>query len=277
MKEQRPDNRKPERGVMKLKEGALIAKTEKAFLKKPEGSYRYSRKDLISEIGVYLLFALILYLFYKSVFAFLLLPAGIFFYHRYHRQQLIQKYKETLNVQFKDALISITAALRAGYSMENALTESKEEMRSMYGEDSPIYLELSKIENRQSYGMSLEDNLQEFATGTGVEDIETFASVFRIAKRTGGDLVEIIRKTSSDIVSKIDTKNEIAVVVRSKRLEQNIMALMPPLIILYVDLSAGSILAPLYQNLLGRVVMTVCLGIYIGAYFLSRKIMNIEV
>lgn len=238
---------------------------------------KIDRKDLLMEIGVYLMFALILYLFYKSVFAFILMVPAVIFYHRYNKKELEKKKREILNRQFKDALLSISGALRAGYSMENALTEARQEMEHMYGEDSPIGTELRKMTARLSIGVPLEMVFREFAETSRIEDIATFSEVFSIAKRTGGDLVEIIQKTASDIASKIDTANEIAVVVRSKRLEQNIMALMPVMIILYIDLTAGSILAPLYQSLLGRVVMTVCLGIYIGAFFLSRKIMNIEV
>lgn len=242
-----------------------------------KGSFPVSRKDWLAEIGVYLLFSLILYLFFKSVYAFILLPPGIFFYHRYNRKNLWKKYRQTLNSQFKDALLSISAALRAGYSMENALKESEEEMRGMYGENSPICREFRIMRNQLSLGIPMETVFTEFAARSGTEDIETFASVFSIAKRTGGDLVEIIRKSAADIASKIETGNEIEVVVRSKRLEQSIMALMPPLIILYVDLTAGTILEPLYQSLTGRVIMLVCLCVYIGACFLARKIMNIEV
>ena len=223
------------------------------------------------------MFALILYLFFKSVVAFILLPPGIIFYHRYNKKNLRKKYRETLNSQFKDALLSIAAALRAGYSIENALKESEEEMRGMYGENAPICKEFQIMRNQMSLGIPLEKVFAEFARRSETEDIETFASVFSIAKRTGGDLVGIIQKTASDIASKIDTSNEISVVVRSKRLEQSIMALMPPLIILYVDLTAGNILAPLYQSLLGRVIMVVCLCVYLGACFLAKKIMNIEV
>lgn len=236
-----------------------------------------SRKEWIREIAVYAFFALILYLFYKSVFAFVLMLPAVFLFHRYNKKLLAEKYRELVNLQFKDSLLSFSSALRAGYSMENAVAESHEEMIRMHGESAPICKELGIIQNQLSLGIPLETCFDDFAKRSQSEDIETFAAVFEIAKRTGGDLVEILQKTSSDIASKIDTRNEIAVVIRSKRLEQNIMALMPPFIILYIDLSAGSILTPLYETFLGRVVMTVCLAVYIAAYFLSRKIMKIEV
>ena len=236
-----------------------------------------SRQEWIKELAVYVFFALILYLFYKSVFAFILMVPAVFLFHRYNKKILAEKYRELLNLQFKDSLLSFSSALRAGYSMENAIKESREEMLRMHGENAPICRELEIIQNQLSLGIPLETAFDDFAKRSQSEDIETFAAVFEIAKRTGGDLVEILQKTSSDIASKIDTRNEISVVIRSKRLEQNIMALMPPFIILYIDLSAGSILAPLYETLLGRVVMTICLGVYIAAYFLSRRIMKIEV
>ena len=260
-----------------IKERMLKKSKEQKEKDRIQTIYRPARKDRLQEIGVYLIFALILYLFFKSVYAFVLMVPAVILYHRYFRKELEKKYKGILNQQFKDALLSISAALRAGYSMENALGESLEEMSGMYGRESLICTELNKMQNQRNLGMPLEMVFDEFAKRTRVEDIETFASVFSIAKRTGGDLVEIIQKTASDIASKVDTKNEIAVVVRSKKLEQNIMALMPPMIILYIDLSAGTILAPLYQSLIGRIVMLICLGIYVGAWFLSRKIMNIEV
>ena len=242
-----------------------------------EEIYPARGKDRLFEAAVYVGFACILYLFFKSVFAFVLLIPFALFYHRFHRKECIRKYREELNSQFKDALLSVSAALRAGYSMENALVESASEMEAMYGRDALICVQLTRMKNELSVGMQLGSIFQSFAERSGSEDIETFAAVFAIATRSGGDLVEIIRKTASDIASKIDTQEEIAVVVRAKRLEQNIMTLMPPLIILYVDLTAGSMLDPLYQTLTGRIVMFVCLLIYAGACYLGQKITRIRV
>ena len=239
--------------------------------------YPKRAKDKLFEAAVYAGFACILYLFFKSVFAFVLLVPFALFYHRFHRRECTERYRAELNGQFKDALLSVSAALRAGYSMENALVESAAEMEVMYGKDALICVQMQRMKTELSVGMQLGSIFQEFAERSGSEDIETFAAVFAIATRSGGDLVEIIRKTASDIASKVDTQEEVAVVVRAKRLEQHIMMLMPPLIILYVDLTAGSMLDPLYQTLTGRVVMLVCLLIYAGACFLGQRITRIRV
>ncbi len=179
--------------------------------------------------------------------------------------------------QFKDALISISSALKAGYSVENAVSESLSEMRSLYGTDSLIFTELQKAVSAMSLGMTVENAFTELALRCGVDDIMLFASVLSIAKRSGGNLVEIINKTSGDISSKADIKREISVAVSSKRLEQRIMSFMPLCIILYIGLFSPDMIAPLYGNLIGIAIMTVCLGLYIFAFFISLRIMNIEV
>ncbi len=237
----------------------------------------YTTKDRLKEVGMDLIFLAILYLFFKSPFILLILPICIFAYHKINRKKIIKKYKEKIESEFKDFLISLTASLRAGYSVENSINEAHKEMVLMFGDDAPISIETEKIINQISLGVPVESVLEDFAKRSGVEDITTFASVFKIAKRTGGDMVEIIKKTTNDIASKIDTKNEIAVLISSKKLEQNIMSIMPLAIILYVDLTSKGLLDPLYGNLKGVLIMTGCLALYAVAYFIAQKIMNIEV
>ena len=131
--------------------------------------------------------------------------------------------------------------------------------------------------NQIGIGMSAEAIFREFAMRSAVEDIDTFASVFSIAKRTGGDMVAIIKETSDSIAGKLDTRSEIAVLISSKRLEQNIMTMIPIGIILYIDLTSGGLLDPLYGNLTGILIMSVCLCIYGAAVMLGRKLIRIEV
>lgn len=244
---------------------------------KKEKNKLYTAADKSKEVLMDLLFLVILYLFFKSVFILLIFPVCIFVYHKINKKKLVQKYKEKISVQFKDFLISLTASLRAGYSIENAVKEANKEMLIMYGTDAPICIESQKMINQISLAIPIEKVLEDFALRCDVEDISTFAAVFKIAKRTGGDMVEIIKKTTSDITSKIETKNEIAVLISSKKLEQNIMSIMPLAIICYVDLTSKGLLDPLYGNLKGVLIMSVCLALYALAYFIGQKIMKIEV
>ena len=235
-------------------------------------------KNIIKELMTILLFALILYLFYRRLWAFILLPPAAALYHIYHRRQIRQEQARSLSFEFKDALISIAGSLRAGYSFENAISEASSEMLTLYGPKSRILRELNQISAEIRLGVNTEKALLRFKDRCKeVKDIDIFVSVYRIAAKSGGNLIDIIKTTSDDIAARIDTRNEISVLISSKKLEQTIMSFMPMGIILYISIASPDILAPLYGNITGAVIMTVCLCIYTAAYFISVKIMDIRV
>ena len=61
---------------------------------------------------------------------------------------------------------------------------------------------------------------------------------------------------------------------RGRCLEQTVMEIMPFAIALYIGSTYPGYFAPLYHNMSGYIVMTVCLVIYIGAYMTGEKIMD---
>ena len=219
----------------------------------------------------------VLYLFYRSVWILILLLPCIVVCRRIRKKETEKRSRALLNAQFKDMLDSLAASLRAGYSIENALKECLREMTAVHGEDSPICKELKLMVNQVGIGVSAENIFRQFALRSHVEDIDTFASVFSIAKRTGGDMVEIINRTAADIGEKIDTRSEIGVLVSSRKLEMKIMMLIPAAIILYIDLTSSGLLDPMYGNLRGVIIMTVCLAVYAAAVLLGKKLTDIEV
>lgn len=249
----------------------------KKQVKNKKNSIYLSRLDLVKEIAVCVLFAGILYLFFRSVLVLAAMPLFIFLYHKRYKRAMRKKYNETVCAQFKDALNAIAAALRAGYSAENAIAESRREMDIVYGKDAPISRELSLMENQIKLGITAEQAIEELAARTQISEIETFAAVFKTAKNSGGDMVRIIQETAEEISDKIETKKEIAVVLSSKKLEKNIMALMPPAMILYIEVTSGGMIAPLFGNIKGVVIMAASLAVYILAVLLSEKITDIEV
>ena len=64
--------------------------------------------------------------------------------------------------------------------------------------------------------------------------------------------------------------------IAGKRLESVCMMVIPLLIIVYLRVFSPGFLNPLYQGLMGRVIMTVALAVYLGAVWWSRRIMSIK-
>lgn len=187
------------------------------------------------------------------------------------------KKQERIAMEFKDGMQVVVSSLMAGYSIENSFRESLEEIKLIYGTQNMIYKGFVRIVNRLNLNMNIEDAFDDFAKEYQVEEIEVFAQILHYAKRTGGNLIEIIRATTETISEKIDVKREIRTIISAKQFEQTIMNYVPIAIILYMRITSSEMFGKMYGNLPGILLMTGCLIIYFLARLLAAKIVDIKV
>lgn len=216
-------------------------------------------------------------LFYRSLMGILLLTPLIYFYNNMKQKKVDQEKKWRLNLEFRDALLALSAALEAGYSVEHAFEEAYKDLRQLYPENADILKEFQYIINQINMNITVEKALINFSERSGVEDIYSFSEVFCTAKRTGGDLISIIKSTSNIINNKIEINREIRILIASKRLEANIMKAIPLVILVYLTISSPGFLDPLYHNLMGNLLMTIFIGLYFASLLIIDKIVAIEV
>lgn len=220
---------------------------------------------------------LLAFAFYRSLTVFLfMMPAGLAC-PLYEKRRLRDQRLLKLASEFKESMVVMAGALSAGYSVENALVASCGELVLLYGEESLIAGEYSYLIHQMRTNRSVERLLQEFGERSGLEDIQSFAEIFAVAKRSGGDLSGIMRHTAEVIRDKMQVKEEIRTMTASRRFEQRIMNFIPFFIVFYVELSSPGFFDQMYGTRMGRVLMSGCLFVYLVSFVLSRKILRIEV
>lgn len=212
--------------------------------------------------------------FYRSIWAVFPLSVVGYLFARMEMRKRVNRIKKDLTLQFKECILSVSASLKAGYAVENAFLESRGDMKMLFGEDSYIYHELELIRRGLVINITLEEQLADLAERSGSEEIMQFASVFTIAKRSGGSLPEIIRDSAELISQRIDAGQEMHTILSGKCMEQNIMKCMPFAVILYIGISSPGYFDGLYGNIQGVAVMTMCLVIYLAAYVMGEKILR---
>ena len=202
--------------------------------------------------------ALFSFVFYRSLFCFLLLLPLALLYPLTRRNALL------------------AASLSAGYSLENALRESLCELEVLYGPASLIVREFTYLLRQLEMNIPPEQAVDDFARRSGLDDIKTFAGVLRIARKSGGDLPGIMRRTSEVIGDRIQIKEEILTLTAARRFEQRVMNVIPLFMILYVDFSSPGFFRVMYETFMGRIVMTLCLATYLFALYLSQRIASVS-
>lgn len=182
--------------------------------------------------------------------------------------------RNELAAEFRECILSVSASLRAGYSVENAFLEAEKDMEMMYGKDALICGELEFLRRGLHINITLEELLADIAKRSGCEDIGEFAQIFALAKRNGGNMAEIIKSSANRIGKRIELRQELQAALGGKQMELTIMKLMPFGILFYIDMGTPGYFAPLYHNPVGIAVMTVCLAVYLGAYLLGENVMG---
>jgi Flp pilus assembly protein TadB len=192
-------------------------------------------------------------------------------------EECVRKKEMEFQVQFKEAIQAVSAALNTGYSVENAFREAQKELKLIYPETARISKELLFIIRQLRIHVPMEQILEELGMRVQIEDVRNFVTVFAAAKKNGGNMIAIIQDTVRQIGDKIDVKREIDTILAAKRYEFRVMSAIPYAIIGYMSFSFPEFMDSLYGNIFGIGVMTVCLGIYMGAYYLGVRMIRIEV
>lgn len=240
-------------------------------------TYRLTKKELLiyslQAAGITSFFG---YIFYQSLIGVLILLPGSILLVKKKQTELIIKRQEKLLEEFKEAMISVKGGLCAGYSIENAFIETRKDMNYLYGEQSYIVQEFIYMEQKMNTNQTLEGCMFDLAKRTDSVEIQDFADVFVIAKRNSGNVVSIIQRTVGIIVDRIEMRREIQTLVSSKQFEQKIMNVIPLGIIFYLKEVNPGFMNVLYHNLIGVIIMSICLVLYIAAIMLSEKIVKID-
>ncbi len=223
-----------------------------------------------------LILALFSYVFYRSAIAFVWMLPALFPFLIYVRKGKVKKRKEQLRNEFREMMIAVIASLQAGYSIENAFMRAYGDMQLLYGKGSLIIPELEHMNRALRNNRNMEDLLLEFSRRAKIPEVTDFAEVFRIAKRSGGDLPGVLQNTADLIGQKIEVKRQIVTRISAKKMEQNIMNCVPFGIILYIDATTPGFFDSLYGNVTGVALMSVLLAVYVAAYLMAQRILNID-
>lgn len=234
--------------------------------------YRFTRKEILKygTAGI-LTGSVIVWLVYHSLTA---LPVAILvtaWYLLMTNRRLRKERQQKLQYHFRDFLASVHTSMAAGYSLENSVKSAASDLEKLHGAADDLVRELKDMQWQMSYQRPVEQLFRDLGERSDVEDIRQFGEILLIAKRTGGNMDQVLESTWRNLGEKIDTAREIDALVASKKYEQKLMSLMPAGVILYLKLSFPGFLDKMYGNLTGASIMTVCLGVYLAAFFLGRN------
>ena len=219
----------------------------------------------------------IAFLFYRSWWGLLIAPVFYFAINKRMKQMKNEKQKELMLEQFMQGIQVLSTALQAGLSMENAWREVQKELELLYGKDSLFLGEVREMNRSVALNHTIESSFALFAQGVEIEEISQFSEILSYGKRSGGNWRKIISNVVDRLREKYEAQKQIEVLLAEKKLEQQIMNLMPLGILAFLQTFSWDYMQVLYHNTVGVLCMTVVLIGYGVAILIAEKIMRIKI
>jgi tight adherence protein B len=196
--------------------------------------------------------------------AFSFLPIG---YALFKRGKRFDKFQEGL----PESLDLMVNALRAGHSLIAAMGLVARECAD------PIGCEFKACFEEQNYGLEMKAAFDNMIARVPLQDLKIVATAIMIQKESGGNLAEVLDKTSPVIRERFRLKREIKTHTAQGRLTGIILTLLPVGLAIVLYFINPGFMSLLWTTEIGRKLMWGAFGgILLGGYIINR-IVNMEV
>lgn len=218
-------------------------------------------------------------IFLRSIPIALFLSLGGVFYPPYMLKKNLQKRRELLNIQLRDAMQSISNSLKVGSSLQNSIERCYEELKRTMKvkKDKPIVDEFETMVYELQIGKTLEEVLISFRDRVKMEDVDSFVNTALITKEKGGNLTEVMGRVAKAISDKIEVKREIMTLTASKRSEAKILTFMPAVVVIMLSVTSPTYMEPMYTTTIGKIMTIIGVLLLAANYFIGKKIIDIDV
>ncbi len=176
-----------------------------------------------------------------------------------------------MNKALPQVLDMMARALRAGHSLPAAIGIVAEEAAE------PARSAFTEVFQKQKFGLPLRDALMELVQGFPSNDLKVLVTAVLVQRDTGGNLVQILERTSSVIRERLKLQGDIRVHTAQGRLTGWILCLLPVLMLFLLLMTNPSYPKVLLDDPFGRKLLygsALLLGI--GAYLIQRIVKSIE-
>src|SRR3989338_6556724 len=128
-----------------------------------------------------------------------------------------------------------------------------------------------------SMGMSMVDAIGEMKKSIGTLDIQTFAVALTVQQESGGNLVELVRNLEHTINARVTIRKELKVLTAQARMSALILAMLPFMITMVIQLLNPTYLSALYTTEDGQMILGVTIFLWLFGMLALRMITNIRI
>ncbi len=188
-------------------------------------------------------------------------------YVLYLRKKRMDKFEAGL----PEALDLICSALRVGHSLNSALGLVTRECPDPVGPEFKVCFE------EQNYGLELKTALENMVNRMPVQDLRIVVTGILIQKESGGNLAEVLEKTSDVIRERFRLKRQVLTHTAQGRISGVVLTLLPIVLGCALYFLDPKMMSLLWTRDLGKDMLYLAAGLIIVGGIIIRQIVNMDV
>lgn len=199
-----------------------------------------------------------------------------FLYLPMRTEQIIDKKRNDLKLQFRELLDALATSLGSGKNVVDSFKSAYDDLRIIYSDETAVIKELAIILDGMNNNVDIEVSLKDFAIRSGIADIESFANVFETCYRKGGNIRDVIKNTQQILSEKMEVEMEIQTIVSGSANEQMIMTVLPIALIAIIKFMSPEFSSN-FTTPVGLISTTIAVGLFIAAHFVGKAVLKIKI
>ncbi len=190
-----------------------------------------------------------------------------YLYLKYQRSRRTLAFNDGL----ADAIDLMARALRAGHSLSSAIEVLSEQAAG------PVAQEFQAVFQQQNFGLPMRDALLAMAERVPSKDLRFLVTAMLVQKETGGNLTEILDRTSYVIRERIRIEGEVRTHTAQGRLTGWILSLLPIALLVMLNLINPGYSAVLLHDPTGQKLLYAGAALIAIGSFIISKIVDVQV
>jgi tight adherence protein B len=186
---------------------------------------------------------------------------------RLRRDKRLRNFEEAL----PGAAELMSRALRAGHSVQQALELVGTETTG------PLADEFRQLHQEQKFGVPLREALRALAARVPSRDLQFLVTAIVVQKETGGDLIDILDRTTHVIRDRLRVQREVKTYTAQGRLTGWILSALPVVLLALTAIITPTYSAVMFHDPTGQLLLAAAAALIITGSLIIRKVVQVEV
>lgn len=170
-----------------------------------------------------------------------------------------------------DSVDLMSRALKAGHAMSSAIEVVAEQSPE------PIGSEFGRCAQQQRFGIPFRESMLELTERIPSQDMYFLVTAILVQKETGGDLTEILDRTTEVIRERVRIHGEVKTRTAQGRLTGWILSSLPVILLAVISITSPQYSHVLFHDPLGQKLLYLGGGLIVIGSFIIRRIVDIKV